>query len=531
MLHTLHTKTHHHVTRPLLLFLFVIYASGTPGTVNAQWTDVPHTAVTTVNTGFNGASSISNGVTAGSTVVNTSLNMGQYIKTFIGDPLAVAIARGIIRQLTAQTVNWINSGFRGNPAFVTNPDQFFLNTADNVAARFLSTNSALNQLCGPFKASVRLALAKSYLNQTMENYACSLGTLEQNFDNFTRDFSQGGWDGWFAMTQNNLNNPYGAFLTAQQNLDTQISAQFGKKQKELDWGRGFLSWNKCVRQVNTGPQSAPVSGGPGATVGTLRQRCAENAELDINNPDSSGQCLRYVTEVQDTDGNWREVTDPNSSFQTGNPGECPEGYSPDETGQCANASGESPTADLTDDGTGPGDCAQTETVTPGSLIEAQLAKITGTGIAQLELTNSINQVVSALFTQLVGRVVGGIGNGLRGAARAQTSTGQSRSYLEQLNNDSPEVQQENAQIQQNIEGGLLPQFAESTDGSVSSDLFWVPPDDSAVRAKAQADADAERAAKCASNPAGCSGKIEVDKPIPVEIVPGSAPINPNPPQP
>src|SRR3990167_52156 len=52
------------------------------------------------------------------------------------DSIATIVAKNIIKKLTAQTVNWINSGFKGNPAYVTNPGQFFLDIGDNEASRF-----------------------------------------------------------------------------------------------------------------------------------------------------------------------------------------------------------------------------------------------------------------------------------------------------------------------------------------------------------------------------------------------------------
>ena len=144
-------------------------------------------------------------VTAVTNVAQTTLQGADHLKKFVLDPIAYGIAKMIIKQLTAQTVNWINSGFKGNPAFVTDPSQFFLNVGDTVAAAALS-GSALKNLCQPFQAKVRLALAQNYLQETgPQNYSCTLGALENNFDNFTKDFTQGGWDGWFSMTQNQTN--------------------------------------------------------------------------------------------------------------------------------------------------------------------------------------------------------------------------------------------------------------------------------------------------------------------------------------
>ncbi len=57
--------------------------------------------------------------------------------------------------------------------------------------------------------------------------------------------------------------------------------------------------------------------------------------------------------------------------------------------------------------------------TPGSLIEGQLETTFGSPIRQLELANSINEIVGALATQLVSQVFGG--SGLFGASQANAS--------------------------------------------------------------------------------------------------------------
>ncbi|MBA3733110.1 hypothetical protein H0W91_01905 [Patescibacteria group bacterium] len=167
----------------------------------------------------------------------------QSVISFAGNFIAKAVAQKMVEKLTAETVNWINSGFQGNPAYVTDPGQFFLDSADNIASHVLS-GTDLNKLCSPFKAQVRLALVKNYLSDN-ENYSCSLSTIKNNYDQFTRDFSAGGWQGWLEVTQNDQNNPYGSYLEAKQSLSIKIGTEQQNKQKQLEQGNGFLSFEKC----------------------------------------------------------------------------------------------------------------------------------------------------------------------------------------------------------------------------------------------------------------------------------------------
>ena len=277
------------------------------------------------------------------------IDISQAAKEYGLDSLASILAKNILTRITAQTVNWINSGFQGNPAYVTDPGQFFLGIADTEASRLLST-SGLSNLCGPFRAQVRLALVKNYLAETdNQYYSCSLGTLEQNYNSFINDFSQGGWDGWFSVTQNNQNNPYGTYLDTKNQLSVNIGNQKEKYQKQLDQGGGFLSFEKCDTNAPGYIAARTVAG--------------------VNIPES---------------------------------------------------------------------CTKKETVTPGSVINDQLKKALGSTWGQLEAADELNEIISALFEQLVGKIAGGIGNGLRGASdNGSSGTGSTaRSFTDDLITES-----------------------------------------------------------------------------------------------
>jgi hypothetical protein len=90
-----------------------------------------------------------------------------------------------------------------------------------------------------------------------------------NVNNFLGNFSQGGWNEWFNVTQNNANNPYGAFLDAQIELDNRIAQAIGVESQIADWNEGFLSFTKCEGYEIPGtisasglPECVDASGNP-----------------------------------------------------------------------------------------------------------------------------------------------------------------------------------------------------------------------------------------------------------------------------
>ncbi|MBI2086790.1 MAG: hypothetical protein HYT69_01300 [Candidatus Zambryskibacteria bacterium] len=165
------------------------------------------------------------------------------ILQYLYEKIGRQVAQKMIDDMVRSTVNWAQSGFDGNPAYVTNPKQYFTDLADGIAGDFIA-GSDLNFLCSPFQTQIRLALQKQYLQR--RQFQCTLTDAVANIDAFYNDFDQGGWDAWFSMTQNSSNNPYGAFLDAQVELDSRIASAAHLKREQLNWNSGFLSFEKCL---------------------------------------------------------------------------------------------------------------------------------------------------------------------------------------------------------------------------------------------------------------------------------------------
>jgi len=180
--------------------------------------------------------------------LNLIENTKQNIKEFSFDSIAYLIAKGLIRQLTTSIVNWINSGFNGSPAFVTNPEQFLIDTADKIAGNLIE-GSELGFLCDPFRIDIRIALGLKY-RPFQERVTCTLSEVIDNVrgsvDGFIGgDFKQGGWQGWLSLTNEPQNNVYGAQIIANNELGIRIAGKQSIELAKLNWGGGFLSWEKC----------------------------------------------------------------------------------------------------------------------------------------------------------------------------------------------------------------------------------------------------------------------------------------------
>jgi len=226
------------------------------------------------------------------------------VKEYILDEIAFLVAKALAEALMDSLINWIQSGFEGNPAFVEDLGGFLLGVDTRVFEDFIGSD-AIDLLCSPWKFDIEFALTYDFALGSRAEAQCTLNDVVDNLDQFIDgDFSQGGWDGWFELTQRN--NPYDDFFETSAELNARIASERFKEQTYLDFGRGFFSFELCET----------IDGLSG-----LEENCS--------------------------------IT------------------------------------------------------TPGAVIEDQLELVLGSGLRQLELADEFNEVIAALFSQLVNSVLSG----------------------------------------------------------------------------------------------------------------------------
>lgn len=156
------------------------------------------------------------------------------------DQVGWCAINSVIESIGAATVQWINTGFQGNPAFIEDPEQFFADVADIQAGIFLNELSS-GLLCTPIQNWVRINIASNYNSSLSYAPQCSFTAISGNLEQFMSGETFN-WTDWLSYTQNPNNNPFGATLGAKIELDQRIASALGTQSTLLDWGGGFLSY-------------------------------------------------------------------------------------------------------------------------------------------------------------------------------------------------------------------------------------------------------------------------------------------------
>jgi hypothetical protein len=167
---------------------------------------------------------------------------GSFISDCVIKPLVTQLAKEMLRNITVSTINWINSGFKGNPGFVTNFRGLLVDAADQVIGNYLEKEAGF--LCAPFAFQIRVQLAETFLPER-QRARCTLTQAVQNATNFANNNGGVGWDNWLEVTTQPQNNQYGAFVIAQDDLSKKIVDAQYVAEKKLGWASGFKDWVGC----------------------------------------------------------------------------------------------------------------------------------------------------------------------------------------------------------------------------------------------------------------------------------------------
>jgi len=207
-----------------------------------------------------------NTATAASTAAIQGFNLQDFTKEFTLDGIAWAVAKRMVSQMTQSLVNWINSGFQGSPAFITDLDQYLLTALDEVAGAYIANLGEIGEfICSPFRLDVQAALsikyaqARSGMPSGPTAPACTLSGVAENMDGFLSGFVNSDLSDWFTITSNPQNTPYGAYLEAEAKLQARLINEAGKELQIANWGDGFLSNRICNAIEGSNSQQCTIS--------------------------------------------------------------------------------------------------------------------------------------------------------------------------------------------------------------------------------------------------------------------------------
>lgn len=267
----------------LIVFLLVVFglaANYVPQLPSSQ----THTAEAFFGGGFSGGAleitQLLNRAILGKNLVENSVNAAANVSNFTKenalDSIAWSIGKRIVSEMVRSTINWINSGFQGKPAFVQDLRGFLTNVADQVAGEFIRELGSVGSfICSPFRLDVQVALATQYQRgrDGISAPACTASGIVDNIRGFIdgAEGRRGGLNEWLQVTSApETYTPYGAVLSAELALRSRLINAQGDELSLLNFGNGFLSSKVCDTVTTPEGQTRETNcriSTPGATIG------------------------------------------------------------------------------------------------------------------------------------------------------------------------------------------------------------------------------------------------------------------------
>ncbi len=292
------------------------------------------------------------------------------------DGAAYTIAKKMLQQLSTSTINWANTGFGGNPLYVQDENSFLKRIKDREVEQYLTTLQGSNPIFGnALRSTVTQQLtgkSDGLINKTMNT------PQAKAYNSFMSDFSQGGWNAWLNTTQRDSNNPIGAVMTAASKLEQKIDEKQAATQAEIQRNNGFLDMKECVEWEK--PQTVKTETATSTDSCTAKYSVERTQELQTCVVSNTTVTSALTGPVQNTTAIAACKSGVNKKY--------------DDLVKACNA----PTPA---NSSGKPKCLKYKTVTPGSIIAEQIAGVTGSTKSQLELADSMNEVLSSFFDKLV----------------------------------------------------------------------------------------------------------------------------------
>ncbi len=181
------------------------------------------------------------------------------------------MAKRAISLMANEFLNWVNSGFRGRPTFVTDLRGFLIGVADQEFGSFIEELGDVGSfVCSPFRLDVQIAVATQYQegrDNGLNPPSCTLSGVIDNIQGFIDGTDPGrGLADWLTITsQPETYTPYGAILSAQAAGRARLINAQGDELQLLEFGGGFLSQSVCEVIEGTNQENCTITT-PGRTI-------------------------------------------------------------------------------------------------------------------------------------------------------------------------------------------------------------------------------------------------------------------------
>jgi hypothetical protein len=224
------------------------------------------------------------------------------------DAIANFLVQQMLAQITQETVNWINSGFKGNPTFLRDPYTYITSITREAQTELVGLISQ-DSVNHPFGRDAARSLIQVQLNNNFASrsqYSLNRLLNGANQAQFYGNFRIGGWEAFLSQNLNYQNNPidYQAAVFAEESRRTAGGESVGSKVQQaifdLQNNGGFLSLKVCARSEADNGEYYPPEVVDGERISEAEYMALAAMAINMGNEALAQQHLSHVCEVWET---------------------------------------------------------------------------------------------------------------------------------------------------------------------------------------------------------------------------------------
>jgi hypothetical protein len=172
------------------------------------------------------------------------------------DGVAKTLARLALTMIKEQTINWIRSGFEGEPLFLQDPEKFFMEMGDQASGVFLEDLGQQmagdpNYFCKDFLPKFQLDVGGAGRSQYFRRAQCTMSRAVDNVEDYYNDFSNGNWNAFVSMNQRN-NNQFGFYMMTLEEQERRREEAENTFKLTSQYGGGYLPTMSCTESNAAG---------------------------------------------------------------------------------------------------------------------------------------------------------------------------------------------------------------------------------------------------------------------------------------
>ena len=152
-----------------------------------------------------------------------------------------AMKQEVVQKVNKSTIDWVNNGFDGKPAYMTDPYSVLRTTTEKVVEDVVYGDYSLKHISPDFELPLKFAINDYYFGQKPGELSYQPVSTVNKYE----DDEVFSWSKFLDMGTNPANSLFSNYYNLIDDIDRVVGERGSNLQEEIDRGKGYLSLRQC----------------------------------------------------------------------------------------------------------------------------------------------------------------------------------------------------------------------------------------------------------------------------------------------